>query len=239
MSVELYFFINLLADFSLLAATARALGYLRLGRVGAAAALSALFATAARALPMLAGPPVQLAALVCVALFVTRAASLRDAAGFALYLCVNAIVTGTCAAYCRHVPLAVAIAPHVCALSARARRSRLSALPTRLEIVNRGRRLVLQACIDTGNRLTEPLSGQPVLLAHADLLRGVLPEGGYRRVAYGSVGGAGTLKCFRPDRVYIDARGRRRRAPDTWVAILPNRLPGSIQALAPAEYIFH
>jgi 8-oxo-dGTP pyrophosphatase MutT (NUDIX family) len=91
--------------------------------------------------------------------------------------------------------------------------------------------------IDTGNRLTEPLSGQPVLIANAHLMRKVMPENGYRQVAYGSVGGAGTLRCFRPEGVYIDVQGRRRRAPDTWVALFPDKLPGPAQALAPASYI--
>lgn len=236
LSVELFFLINLLADFSMLAAAARGLNCLRIGRVGLAAALSALYGTLARCLPALAAAPVQIALLIPLSMLATCRTSPREVLSCALSLGITAIVTGTCAAYCRHAPLAVAVAPTLCAMTTRLRRLSLTALPARIEVVNRGKTSVLHACIDTGNRLTEPLSGQPVLIANARLLRDVLPEGGYRAVAYGSVGGAGTLKCFRPDRIYIEASGRRRRAPDTWIAVYPARLPGVAQALAPAEY---
>lgn len=237
MSIELYFLINLLADFSLIAATARSLGHLRLRRAGPAAALSALYGILAQGLPALAGPPVQLILLIPLSMLVTRRASPREGAIFALSLTITAIVTGTCAAYGRNTPLALAAAPMLCGAVTRARRRSMAAPNARIEVVNRGRTSVLRACIDTGNRLTEPLSGQPVLIASARLIQGILPDAGFREVAYGSVGGMGTLKCFRPDRIYIDFDGDRRRAPDTWIAVFPARLPGPVQALAPAEYI--
>lgn len=237
MSVELYFLVNLLADFSLLAAAARGLGCLRIGRVGPAAAISALFGTLARGFPALTAPAIQLGLLLGLSMLVTRRVDPRRTLVFALSLAAAAIVTGRCAAYSRHPALAVAVVPPVYAATARARRSRLTMPETRVEIVHRGRTAAFRACVDTGNRLTEPLSGQPVLIASAHLVREVLPDAGYREVAYGSVGGAGTLRCFRPDRIYIDAPGRRRRAPDSWVAVFPARLPGDAQALAPAEYV--
>ena len=94
------------------------------------------------------------------------------------------------------------------------------------------------AWVDTGNRLTEPFSGQPVLVASAPLVRRVLPERGFRQVAYGSVGGRGTLHCFRPERIYIFRAGRRRRAPDAWIAVFPDWLPGAARALVPAEIAY-
>jgi len=236
-SIELCFLVNLLADFSLIAATARSLGQLRLCRVGPAAALSALYGTLAQGLPALAGPPIQLILLIPLSMLVTRRTSPREGALFGLSLMVTAIVTGTCAAYSRNIPLSIVGAPALCGMLTRARRRSVTSLPTRIEIVNRGHTSVLHACIDTGNRLTEPLSGQPVMIANKALLRNILPDRGFRSVAYGSVGGAGTLRCFRPDRVYIDAQGARRRAPDTWIAVYPTRLPGPAQALAPADYI--
>lgn len=239
MSVELYFLINLLADFSLLAAAAGVLGCLRLKRVAPAAALAAAFGTLARAVPGLSGPPVQCILLIPLSMLVTRRADPRALCAFALSLAFAAIVTGTCAAYSRHTALAVIAAPRVYALANRLRRRCLTETPARIEIVNRGRTSVLCACIDTGNRLTEPLSGQPVLVASAHLLKDVLPDRGFRQVAYGSVGGAGTLRCFRPDDIFIDAQCRRQRAPDSWVAVYPARLPGPAQALAPAEYLLH
>lgn len=237
MSIELCFLVNLLADFSLIAATARGLGHLRLHRVGSAAALSALYGTLAQGMPALAGPPVQLILLIPLSMLVTRRTSLRGETLFALSLAVTAIVTGACAVYCGSPILAVAGVPAICGMLTGARRRDATALSARIEVVNRGRTSVLHACIDTGNRLTEPLSGQPVLIANESLIRDILPDSGFRAVAFGSVGGAGTLRCFRPDRVYIVCDGSRRRAPDTWIAVFPARLPGPAQALAPAEYI--
>lgn len=237
MSIELCFLINLLADLSLIVATARSLGHLRLRVVGPAAALSALYGTLAQGLPALAGPPLQLILLIPLSMLVTRRANIHTTTVFALSLTVTAIVTGTCAVYCHNTPLAVAGVPALCGWVTGARRRRLSALPARIEVVNCGRTSLLHACIDTGNHLTEPLSGQPVLIANEGLLRDVLPERGFRVVPYGSVGGAGTLRCFRPDGVFIEVRGVHRRAPDTWIALFPDHLPGPAQALAPAEYI--
>ena len=185
----------------------------------------------------LSGPPVQLTLLLPLSMLATRRTDPRTSATFALTLAVTAIVTGTCAAHSRHIPLAILLIPALCGLTTRLRRSWLSSLPARVEVVNHGQTAVLNACLDTGNRLTEPLSGQPVLIANAHLMRKVMPENGYRQVGYGSMGGAGTLRCFRPEGVYIDVQGRRRRAPDTWVALFPDKLPGPAQALAPASYI--
>lgn len=237
MSVELCFLIELLSDFSLIWAAARSMGCFRLQRCAMASALAALYGVLARAVPMLSGPQVQLVLLLPLSMLVSGSFSLQVPATCALTLAVTAIVTGTCAASIAHVPLALATIPALCALTTRLRRSLLSSLPTRVEVVNQGHTAVLNALIDTGNRLTEPLSGQPVLIANANLLRGVLPQTGYRQVAYGSIGGKGLLHCFRPDRVYISFQGHRLRAPDTWIAPFPDRLPGIAQALAPAEFL--
>ena len=99
-----------------------------------------------------------------------------------------------------------------------------------------GRTTRFSALIDTGNRLREPRSGQPVLIAEAGLLRSVLPETGYRVLPFGGVGGSGRMACFRPNEVWIERAGRRTRAPDVWIAIAPESLPGSARALAPCEF---
>ena len=55
------------------------------------------------------------------------------------------------------------------------------------------------------------------------------------RIAVAAIGTAGTLECYRPEAVYVYAGGRRRRAPEAWIALLPGRLPGGTQALLPPE----
>ena len=92
------------------------------------------------------------------------------------------------------------------------------------------------ALIDTGNRLREPLSGLPVLIAEAALVRDILPETGYRMLGYGAIGGNGRMACFHPDALWICRGPRKRRGPDVWVAVSPEPLPGLCQALAPPEF---
>lgn len=103
------------------------------------------------------------------------------------------------------------------------------------------------ALIDTGNRLREPVSGLPVLVAEEKLLRPLLPDGfdpahalktlpgDFRLVAFGGVGGNGMLGCFIPDRLTVG--GSARPAPDMWIAVYPGSLPGRHRALAPPALI--
>lgn len=92
------------------------------------------------------------------------------------------------------------------------------------------------ALIDTGNRLHEPISGLPVLIAEKILIDSILPKTGYRTVAFGGLGGNGVLKCFKPDFIWL-VRGKKMcRAPDAWVAVFPADLPGPSHALAPSEF---
>ena len=94
-----------------------------------------------------------------------------------------------------------------------------------------------QALIDTGNRLREPISGLPVLIAEEHLLSKILPETGYRAVAFGALGGGGMLKCFHPDGIWAVTRHGLSATPDVWIAVSPGRLPGTTQALAPGEFL--
>lgn len=102
-----------------------------------------------------------------------------------------------------------------------------------------------RALVDTGNRLHEPISGLPVMIVEERALRRCLPEGfdareaakrapqGWRLVAYGVLGGAGRMACFRPERLLVCDTGRWLLAPDIWVAVYPGRIPGQVAALAP------
>lgn len=236
-SIELYFLINLLADFFIMGTAAWGLGCFRPGRVALGACLGAVYALLAEALPGLRDPAAQLSLLLAVAFLISGRLSGYFAFVTGLTLGTNALVAGACACHLDAPLLAVALPP-VLSMQGRLRRRALSALPASVEVVHRGVRARFCACVDTGNRLTEPFSGQPVMIASARLVRGILPEGGYRLVSYGSVGGQGLLKCFRPDKIYILRNGRRRQAPEAWIAVFPNRLPGVAQALAPAEFIY-
>lgn len=101
-----------------------------------------------------------------------------------------------------------------------------------------------EALIDTGNGLTEPLSGLPVLIVGRKYLAGLMderclaPDSGYfpvgfRKVRYGTLNGSGEMKCFRPESVLIWQNGAWVNGVDIWAAIYPGELPGNMNALAP------
>ena len=235
MSIELFFLINQMADLSILAAVSRGFGAFRLRRVWLAATVSALYGLLAAARPGWGAPGVQALMLTGVAMVALGRASPVRAAPCAAALAATALVTGACAGRCG-IPAGVCVlaAPAVCSATLRSQRLNAACPSADIEVRAGGGTARFRAWVDTGNRLTEPLSGQPVLIVSRGLIDRVLPQAGFRRVAYGSVGGGGTLACFRPDRIYITRAGRRRRAPDAWIAVYPERLPGPAQALAPA-----
>ena len=96
-----------------------------------------------------------------------------------------------------------------------------------LHFLSRGKQARFRALIDTGNRLREPLSGLPVLIAEEKLLNGLDFSGvKFRNVAFGGLGGGGTLRCFRPEAVYLIQNGHKRRVSDVCVAIYEGIVPG-------------
>jgi stage II sporulation protein GA (sporulation sigma-E factor processing peptidase) len=114
-----------------------------------------------------------------------------------------------------------------------------------LRLIRGDRRVELNALVDTGNRLQEPISGQPVVIAAEHKLRNVLPVNfqadmaadrlppGFRLVGYKSLSGTGKMVCFRPDELLVSMGDGWLSAPDVWVAVYPGKLPGNVYALAP------
>ena len=236
--LERYLFLNLLMDFAVLTAASRALGIFRWRRVVPASLIAAgcgLLA-AARPLPWCT-PPVQLAMPAVLALLL-RPRGLRCLGPIILMLCGGALFSGGFLSLLHSLPTFAALAPCACAAALigfmGVRRSALTTWTVALRVANNGRCARFIALIDTGNRLTEPLSGQPVLIAEASLVRDILPDAGWRQVAYGALGGGGTLPCFRADAVWVETRRGPRRVPDVWIAVMPRPLPGPARALAPA-----
>ena len=238
MCVEAFFLFNLLMDFCILFAVSRSMGCFRFRRIWLASSIGAGYAVAAKMQPALSGPMTQFIMLIPFSALVAGPAPWRMHLSASLSLPVTALATGACAEKmglaCFTLPLL--LLPLALTAGTRFRRSVLMTQPVNIEVRHHGRVMRFAACVDTGNRLSEPFSGQPVLIASAHLLRHVLPSSGYRLVPYDSVGGDGTLRCFRPDRLYILTNGHRRPAPQSWIAIYPGRLPGPFQALAPAAF---
>lgn len=240
MGIEVFLAVNLAADFALLASVSRAMGLFRWRSVLVADAACAALAVLAALRPSL-GLFVGAASPAAAAWIITRRSSPRLWALFTLALLGEALLCGGVA---RLLPISAALAAPACLAA--------GALLTLLVSAGRppGSRdwqvaLCLQvdghcarfpALIDTGNRLREPLSGLPVLIAEAALVRDILPESGYRTLGFGALGGEGRMACFRPDALWIGSGRKRRRGPDVWVAVSPAPLPGLCQALAPPEF---
>ena len=80
--------------------------------------------------------------------------------------------------------------------------------------------------LDTGNLLTEPFSGLPVIVARRNSLVQVLPKGfptgqengNLRVIPYSAVGGEGLLCAFRPQSVELRL-GRRKQSVECYVAV--------------------
>ena len=62
-----------------------------------------------------------------------------------------------------------------------------------------GKSIRLYAFLDSGNRLHEPFSDYPVIIADKEKL----PFGAERVIPYNTVGGEGVLKAFKPDKIII------------------------------------
>ena len=110
-----------------------------------------------------------------------------------------------------------------------------------VELEFEGRLVALRALRDTGNELTDPLTGCGVVIVQAETLRPLLPgaelaardpaaaleaacalwPGRFRLISCtGVAAGRALLLCFRPDAVYVE--GHRRR--DLLAAVSPNTL---------------
>ena len=240
MGIEGFLAINLAADFALLASVSRIMGLFSWKGVLMADAACAALAVLAGLRPSL-NPFVALASPAVAALIVTRRAAPRLWAVFALTLFGQALLCGGIA---RLLPLPPILAAPVCLVAGALLTLLVGAgrpLPSRdwlvpLCLSAGGRSARFPALIDTGNRLREPLSGLPVLIAEARLVRDILPETGYRTLGFGGLGGDGRMACFRPDVLWIGNGRRRHRGPEVWVAVSPTPLPGLCQALAPPEF---
>lgn len=88
----------------------------------------------------------------------------------------------------------------------------------RIRLTLDDRVLLLHALVDTGNLLTDPLTGLPVIVVQA----GLLPAGEGRPLPYRCVGGGGVLTAVRPKRVELYLDGWRRA--DAVAAASPTRI---------------
>lgn len=93
-----------------------------------------------------------------------------------------------------------------------------------ITVLNCGRAVCLNVICDTGNLLSEPFSGYPVIVVKRNSVSKILPEHfddylfdstilsdslsppGLRIIPYSSVGGTGLLSAFRPDKIKVNEK---------------------------------
>ena len=105
-------------------------------------------------------------------------------------------------------------------------RRNTGALNCRVKIEHNGKSAEAIAFLDTGNRLTEPFSGFPVLIADRKSVAAVIPDefdtetsAGVRLIPYSSLGGDGLLRAFLPDSVTVSTKEKSVTATNVYVAV--------------------
>ena len=247
---ELFFFMNAWMNFCSLFMTARLTQIrFRPRRAAAAALLGAGYALAAFGLlPVLRRVPLLAASALLFSWAVYR---VRAAALCPLLLSCGLFLTGLCNfLLTRGIPV-----PWILALCGAAALF-LSRVPAHLRpaqsegmllrIIWHGRAAHLPVIRDSGNLLSDPVTGLPVIVAPTERLRAVFPEipaapdavsglpAGFRLLRVGTAAGSGLLPCFHPDAVEILAGGRAAPA-DAVIALADAEVS---QALAPEMFFF-
>ena len=112
----------------------------------------------------------------------------------------------------------------------------------RVRLTYEGRSVTFSCLYDSGNHLTEPFSGRPVLVVEREVAEQItyvpavadLPSG-WRLIPYNSLGGNGLLPAFVPTSVVAISQGREYPLPPCYVAVCHNLGRGEYQGLIGAE----
>jgi len=246
-SLEAYFLINFFVDTALIAIVARADGCLRIRRVLTGGLISAVYsAVVVTVSPRLAHPAVQCAMVILLGLIVSGNPEIHRWGTLSFHLiCATLMLGGFGTLFLSRkvtgINTLIGAGLLLLHLFFRQHLERSAVWEVTVCLKFHGETAVFRALIDTGNRLHEPISGLPVLIAEQTLLKKMFTGDSarrtrYRCVAFGGLGGDGTIPCFRPDEIYIRRGEKLIPAPDVWVALYPGRIPGSNRALAPPSF---
>jgi len=245
-SLELYFLVNFAVDTALIAVVARANECLRMQRVFLCGLLAASYALLAQTVSLrLTSPAIQILLLAILSMILVGDSSIPRFGSLSIQLLGGAMILGGTGALfpsSSEFPAALIGAGLILTgVVLSIRTSRLITWDVTVLIALKGKSVNLRALIDTGNRLREPISGLPVIIAESEALKPLFSDLSFdrlpcRQVAFGALGGRGTIRAFRPDCVLIRRGDRFVRAPEVWVAVYPGRIPGPTRALAPPSF---
>ncbi|MEF9973384.1 MAG: sigma-E processing peptidase SpoIIGA [Clostridia bacterium] len=254
-SIEGYLVANFVMNIIIIGVIARSRGRVRWGRVAFAAAFGAVYGAAMECgwFPQLNWMPFKLLLALGLTLAAIRVDSLWELVTGTLLLLGGTVFLGgimtlaiSVAGRSLGTMLLGALVGGAALLAAlEARGKKLEKWEAQVQMTCGTSCVRLNALIDTGNHLHEPLSGLPVLICEEKSIRKLLPPGfnaalaqdslppGFRLVAYGALGGRGELGCFLPDALTVSYGDGWMKAPDVWVAVYPGKMPGNAHALAP------
>lgn len=120
-----------------------------------------------------------------------------------------------------------------------------------IRISKNGREVCAAGIVDTGNLLTEPFSGYPVVICELAFVEPIMEadfvsavrEGraptGARVIPYSSVGGDGVIFAFRPDSVEIETQETSASSDRVYVGVLGRgRVSASARAIVNPDIIY-
>ncbi len=252
--VDILLALNLFIDYLLLAATARVLQLPFRRTRHLLGALAGAFSSLLILLPPLPAAITLLCQAAVAAVMVTIAFGLHGVRAFlrqtAVLFVISALFAGVCYAgqlwtspqgmtvqngvvYYAVPPLTLvgltACSYGVLCLFERLTKKRIAAgYRYRVEILDHGVHIVLEAMLDSGHSLCDRFSGTPVILARERSIRGLCayydvsavntPRGPIRFIPYHCVAGDGVLAAFRPKQVMLYANGHAVDISGVWIA---------------------
>lgn len=113
----------------------------------------------------------------------------------------------------------------------------------RVELTYSGRTVSFPCLYDSGNHLTEPFSGRPVLVVEREVVQGLLLyiptvadlPAGWRLIPYNTLGGDGLLPAFVPASARVVNRHKACPLPPCYVAICDSLGRGEYRGLMGAD----
>ncbi len=157
--------------------------------------------------------------------------------GIKSVMSTNAIAVSNFSVYLDISPVTLIFATLVCYLilsiySKITARKTEQKVVCRITISNQGETVTLDGLLDTGNTLTEPFSGLPVVVVSEKSIYRLVPEEiksfdvshpcssrQIRLIPYASVGGKGLLKGFMPESITVESEGRESRTQDVYIGV--------------------
>lgn len=115
----------------------------------------------------------------------------------------------------------------------------------RVRLTHDGRSITFPCLYDSGNHLTEPFSGHPVMVVERGVAEELLPvppsvedlpaDGGWRLIPYDTLGGGGLLPAFSTVSATVLLRGEAHPLPPCYVAVCDGLGRGEYRGLMGSE----